>query len=547
MRRNNKKIFIIILVLLISIGFAYLSTTLNISSLIGYTGNTFDIYFDRLREDTYKTDIVTEAAVDNKTTVNFSISLDQPASTYKLYADVYNGGTLDAMLDSWTLTNTLSEDEAKAIDISVSYADGTQLRQYDLLKAKLHEYVLVNVVYKDTISNDELLSSAGSLTCSLTMNYIQADEDLQKERNLQTITYIKNLNTEGTSISTTDHDGELRFIGADPNNYVTFNGNQTWRIIGVFDGKLKLIQDSIGTLSWSTSSKDVNSGSGINQWGESTYENGDPYYGSDLMRLLNPGYDNYEGDLCTGTASANSNDIYVCKNGNVSDYTTGLVNNSLYWNAQSGNCYKGGDYSYVSCDFTSNGLKDTLSRNMIDDNLWYLGSLDSVGENLYDGRITIDNMYRWERSDVSGKQCSNEYNTCTDTVVRTTRWVGKVGLIYPSDWAYATGGGTIGRNTCLSYSMGHVDVSGVNNWANNYQSCFQDDWLSVINSSFFWTINPRSSSTVSRTSFAIDNGKAIRGVSNLNSAIIRPTVYLKSNVTIASGDGSSGSPFVLSN
>ena len=271
MRRKNKKIIIIILVLLISVGFAYLSATLNISTLIGYTGNTWDVYFDNLREEPYKTDIVTDAAISDKTTVSFSISLDQPASSYRLFADVYNGGTLDAMLDSWTLTNTLSEDEAKAIDITVNYVDGTPLAQYDLLKAKLHEYVEVKVVYKDTISNDELLSSAGSLTCSLTMNYIQADEDYQKERNSQVLTYIKNLNTEGTSISTTDHEGELRFIGADPNNYVTFNGTQKWRIIGVFDGKLKLIQDSIGSFSWDSSSKDVNNGWGINQWGPSTY------------------------------------------------------------------------------------------------------------------------------------------------------------------------------------------------------------------------------------------------------------------------------------
>lgn len=229
--KSKNKIIIVILMLLISIGFAYLTATLNISTLVGYSGNTWDVYFDNLREETYKTDIVTDAAIENKTTVNFSVSLDQPTSTYTLYADVYNGGTLDAMLDSWTLTNTLDEDEAKAIDMFVTYADGSALTRYDLLKAKLHEYVKVTVIYKDDISNDELLTSAGDLTCSLTLNYIQADDDLQHVHNPQTITYIKNLNAEGTSISTTDHDGELRFIGASPNNYVTFNGTQTWRII----------------------------------------------------------------------------------------------------------------------------------------------------------------------------------------------------------------------------------------------------------------------------------------------------------------------------
>lgn len=536
--RKNKKKLIIILVLFISIGFAYLSTNLNIGSHVTYNANNWDIYFDNIREDTYKSSS-NEAQIDNKTTINFSVILDQPGSTYTLYADIVNDGTIDAMLDSWNITNTLDEDEAKAIDIVVSYSDGTALTKNDLLRAKKRDYIKVYAVYRDTISNEELLSSDGNLEVSVTLNYIQSDDDYH-ERIFKNDSFIKNLNTEGTSISTKDHDGELRFIGANPNNYVSFN-NQKWRIIGVFDGKLKLIQNSIGSFPWSTSSKNVNNGSGINQWGESTYENGDPYYGSDLMRLLNPGYENYQGSLCSTTATANSNDQYVCGDSN---YTNGYVNNSLYWNAQSGKCYKGGDYSSMDCDFTANGLSDALSRDMIDDHLWFLGSSDYAGENLYDGAITIDNIYRWERSNVTGKVCSSEYATCTDTVVRTTSWVGKAGLIYPSDWVYATGGGTEGRDKCLSYIVGRVEVDGLKNWSNYYKTCYQDDWLSMGNT-FFWTINPRSSSTVARASFAIDGGEAIRGVSNLNSGTIRPTVYLKSNATILSGDGSNDNPFIL--
>lgn len=55
--------------------------------------------------------------------------------------------------------------------------------------------------------------------------------------------------------------GNIRYYGADPNNYVYFNCNsynsqnssscEKWRIIGVFDGKLKLIRSgSIGTYAW---------------------------------------------------------------------------------------------------------------------------------------------------------------------------------------------------------------------------------------------------------------------------------------------------------
>ena len=45
--------------------------------------------------------------------------------------------------------------------------------------------------------------------------------------------------------ATTDY----RYIGSSPNNYITFN-DETWRIIGVFDGRIKIIrQDSLGNMS----------------------------------------------------------------------------------------------------------------------------------------------------------------------------------------------------------------------------------------------------------------------------------------------------------
>ena len=43
---------------------------------------------------------------------------------------------------------------------------------------------------------------------------------------------------------------DYRYIGNTPNNYITFN-NETWRIIGVFESRIKIIKDeSIGELAW---------------------------------------------------------------------------------------------------------------------------------------------------------------------------------------------------------------------------------------------------------------------------------------------------------
>ena len=85
--------------------------------------------------------------------------------------------------------------------------------------------------------------------------------------------YITNLleyDGEGLKIDNTS-DANIRYYGANPNNYVRFN-NELWRIIGVFGNNVKLVRsETLGKLSWDSSDSAINNGYGINQWGESTY------------------------------------------------------------------------------------------------------------------------------------------------------------------------------------------------------------------------------------------------------------------------------------
>ena len=134
---------------------------------------------------------------------------------------------------------------------------------------------------------------------------------------------------------------EYRYSGNEVNNYVLFN-DELWRIIGVFsvdDGtgnyeqRVKIIrEESIGRYSFDSTPSGINDftestgevthyGGGSNQWGNSV-----DYEGSDLMRLLNPGYESES------------------------------INNSLYWNRVSGTCHNGDNNATTTCDFTSTGL-----------------------------------------------------------------------------------------------------------------------------------------------------------------------------------------------
>ncbi|MDY4859012.1 MAG: hypothetical protein SO167_04885 [Bacilli bacterium] len=221
-----------------------------------------------------------------------------------------------------------------------------------------------------------------------------------------------------------DNAGNIRYYGASPNNYIYFNcsdySNQssstceTWRIIGVFNNKVKLIRGSqIGTYSWDNknTSTGAETGYGKNDWTDAR-----------LMKLLNPGYESE---------------------------TTG---GSLYYNSGSGNCYAGENNATKACDFTSTGIKNDKTRGLISEETYSLLGWD-------DYSVYSNQMYEYERS--TGKVYSG----------RPTEWQGKIALPYPSDYGYAVDLSKCGQdlynydnNTCTSNNWMKTIIAPNDGW-----------------------------------------------------------------------------------
>ncbi len=216
-----------------------------------------------------------------------------------------------------------------------------------------------------------------------------------KEGNF-TDTYL-NSNT-----TTTDYTLYIWIDGANPNNYIYFNcatypstNCELWRIIGVFDGKLKIIRnESIGDIPYDNDDEDTYlkslSSSNTNQ-------------NSDSLEYNEKGYKiiPIAGDI-TSCSYVGQNDY--------SKSTLQKILNNYYYNSTK---YSGSK----SYDFTSNGLKNDATRNMIVNTLWSLGGWNSV-------LIYSDQIYNYERGTMvySGN---------------STIWTGKIALMYPSDYGYA--------------------------------------------------------------------------------------------------------------
>ena len=306
---------------------------------------------------------------------------------------------------------------------------------------------------------------------------------------------IANYNTKDIAID--EVGGNIRYIGSNPNNYVSIDG-ELWRIIGAMknidDGtgsksdRVKLVRnESIGAYSWDTSVSSINNGEGINEWSTSA-----------IMKLLNSGYE------------------------------SGLIGGSLYWNSRSGTCYNAKNNGTTACDFTSTGLSKTL-KTFIGNAVWYTSASSSVQE-------IANKFYTEERSNNTSKICSTS-NYCNDGLTRTSTWTGMAGLTSPSDYGYATSGSdSTDRATCLNTTLG--------TWNNtDSSSCKDNNWL--YNGSYQWTIMPSANQSSASYVFPIDADGKIGSSRAYNLAGIRPVVYLASSVKISSGNGSKDLPFIL--
>ena len=299
-------------------------------------------------------------------------------------------------------------------------------------------------------------------------------------------------------------DNNLRYVGKNPCNYVKVD-NEIWRIIGLMnnidDGtgkketRIKLIRnESIGEYSWDTSASSVNEGNGVNEWSK-----------ADLMKLLNPGYESES------------------------------VGGSLYYNNSSGNCYSSNNNGTTACDFTTTGLKTNL-KNLVGNTLWHTGT---NGTNDYTSASygLASHFYSYERSGNNGKICTSS-TSCNDTVTRTTTWNGKIGLMYPSDYGYATSGGsTSNRTSCLNKELYSWDDS-------SYSDCKNNDLLYNSNS-WQWTISPYAYSSLANGVFRVGNYGFVNLISANYAGLVRPSVYLISKTSILGGEGTLENPYEI--
>ena len=301
-------------------------------------------------------------------------------------------------------------------------------------------------------------------------------------------------------------DNNLRYIGADPNNYVEF---------GVYpEGTVKGKWEEIGMP--------ANSVEECNSMAD-TYEGNEEF----LEEFQVSSIEEFKSTYCVVQEDLSNQPILWriigvfnnIDNGSGTKETRLKIirdepySESIAWDKDNVN-----DWSQASLqeELNTTYLNSIQSpyKEMIDNAVWNLGGSNTE-------EYTASNFYELERG-------TTVYSG------RPTEWTGQIGLMYPSDYGYATSGGSsVNRASCLAKEL--------YNW-DSVSDCYNNDWL-YDSSNHQWTLTPYSA--YSTLVFSLSSYVSNSTVNDTDTAV-SPALYLSSNVRISGGTGEKSDPFTLS-
>ena len=174
-RKINYVLTLSIIILLFTIGYAFLNTTININGT-GYIDRAeWNVHFTNIQVKNGSVVATTAPTISNNTSISFSALLDNPGDFYEFTVDIENTGTIPAMIDSFSITPTLTSEQANYFNYSVTYLDGSALADKYLLNVNDSETIKISFLYKELANNNLYPIEDQNFQFNLTIDYVQAD------------------------------------------------------------------------------------------------------------------------------------------------------------------------------------------------------------------------------------------------------------------------------------------------------------------------------------------------------------------------------------
>ena len=166
----------------ITLGYAYLNTELQINGTTNVSSASWNVYWNNIQLGSNNVTTVTTPATisTGKTEVSFNVDFKEPGDTYEFTVDAVNDGTIDAMISTFSKgvyasNGTTEKTLPDYLEYTVTYSDGVEIANKQLLESGKTETYKVRVHYKEDITASQLPSTADNYMFKFSVTYAQAD------------------------------------------------------------------------------------------------------------------------------------------------------------------------------------------------------------------------------------------------------------------------------------------------------------------------------------------------------------------------------------
>lgn len=167
-------IIMAISILSLTVVYAALSVTLNITGSTEIAASNWDIH---LENPIVRTGSVSANApsISGNNNLSFTANLKTPGDYYEFSVDVVNDGTVDAMIDSIVKTPELTEEQSKYIKYEATYQNGNSISTKQTLKKGTRTPIIIRVEFRKDLTAADLPKTTTNLNLKLTLVYVQSD------------------------------------------------------------------------------------------------------------------------------------------------------------------------------------------------------------------------------------------------------------------------------------------------------------------------------------------------------------------------------------
>ena len=185
--RNIRKVLLLSIILVITIGFAVISSNLKVNGLFRFSSNEWNVFLENAIVENGSVTTNAPSISSDKLSATFSVTLKEPGDYYQFLIDATNESTLDAMISGVTISGL--EDVSDYLECTVTYYDGSAIEVNDILYKHFSNTFKVTLEYKDIVLS-QIPTTDLTPTVTVSINYRQANSSAVFKENTNVVNFL---------------------------------------------------------------------------------------------------------------------------------------------------------------------------------------------------------------------------------------------------------------------------------------------------------------------------------------------------------------------